>query len=176
MKQSSESIANHYLTKTDTEAKVMLTLGKPIRSNAKLTRPKRKQFLQEYHKTKNKSRSAIKVGVTVQAINKLIKSDEEFRAAFEFVNDLALDDLEEVSFNLGSSLTREGFNDRKLLLMANRPEKYNPKTEIDVKVDINNENYTQEMRRILGQYVTSKDRAITTTYRNINDNNDLEKK
>jgi hypothetical protein len=162
--QKPEEIANYYMNKSDTEAKIVLTLGKPVRRSAKLTPKKRKLFLQEYHKTKNKSRAAIKAGVTPQAINKLLESDTDFKQAFDFVNDIALDDLEEVSFKLGSSLTREGFNDRKLLLMANR-SKYNPKQEIDVNHTINVEQSLPKIREILSRYGG----AIDCKYSEIND-------
>ena len=171
--KKANDIANHYIKEDQEKTLIKLSVGKPIRKSAKLTKQKRKIFLQEYYKTGNMATSALKVGVSRNAITYLMERDEEFSNAVKYVEDIHMDKLEEVSLNLASQPTREGFNDRKLLLMANRA-KYNPKQEITVNQTINEGNYLPEIRKILSQYVSKKDTAIEATYTNINENNNLE--
>ncbi len=155
---------------------ISLALGKPKRSHAKLIPLRRKQFLQEYYKTGNMAASALKVGVVRNSIVDLMKRDEDFNAAVKYVEDLQTDKLEEVSLQLASSPSRDGFPDRKLQLTSRRPEKYNPKQEIDIKHTVTDDTYLPEIRRILSQYVSSRDGAVEAKYTKCNDNNELEER
>lgn len=160
-----------------TEDNVMiLDVGKSLRTDAKMTAKKRKLLLESLANEFNITRACRSVGITVQGFYKLLSNDEKFNAAFEEVKFAYLHEMQSVSFKVGLDPTHKGYNDRKMQFQAFMPQLYNPRQEIDLQVSINNTNYTQEMRRILSQYVTSRDKAVTTTYRNINENNNLKEK
>lgn len=167
-----EKIANYYLDKdrelTENTALVELNVGKPFRKPAKLTAPKRKQFLEQYAKTGNMQKSAISIGVTRQSIYELAQRDDNFKKALEYVEDLITDSIEEVSLNLSLQPTRDGFNDRKLQLTARRPLKYNPKHELTIDHTIKVEHSLPKIREMLSRYGN----AIDANYNEINELSD----
>jgi hypothetical protein len=117
--------------------------------NAKLTKNKRKLFLKYLAERYNKTVAAAKVGVTVSAINDLLKRDERFKKAYDYVLDFHLDKCEESMFVVAAEPSREGFQDRKLALTTYRREIYGDRTEINLQHNITVTNSGPEIRRIL---------------------------
>jgi hypothetical protein len=89
-----------------------------------------------------------------------MENDSQFKQAFQYVEDHITDTIEGVSLQMSLQPAREGFQDRRLQLQARRPEKYNPRTTIDLditlKVDPNNAGST--LRNLLSS------NAITADY------------
>jgi len=124
--------------------------GKPLQPHkAKLSRKKRKEFLQFLSQRFNKTLAATKVGVTIQSINDLLQRDPKFKNAYDFVLEHHLDNAEEAMFIVASSPTREGFNDRKLALTTHRRGIYGERQEINLQHNITVTNSDPEIRRIL---------------------------
>jgi hypothetical protein len=138
--------------------KLDIDVGKPLRpSVTKLTRTKRRRFL-EYLATDgfNITRAAAKVGVSRNTIFSAMKRDAQFKAAYDYVVDAYLDKVEETTIQVAVSPSRDGFNDRKLLLQARRPETYGQKLQIDQRSEVKVEISLSELDRILvGQNVKS---------------------
>lgn len=130
---------------------VQIDVGKSIKrpDQAKLTPAKRRKFLEVYANTGNMSKAAAAVNVSRNAIYWLKKHDDKFKKAYDYIEDIITDQLEEVSLNLASLPSREGFQDRKLQLMARRPEKYGSKTEVNVNNNVSFNMSVPEVRRIL---------------------------
>jgi hypothetical protein len=137
-------------------ALVTLDVGRPTRRTAKLTPKKRKQFLEHLAKTGNVSASAALVGVDRQSIFNLKDRDPKFKAAYEYVENHITDTIEEISLRLSLQPTREGFNDRKLQLMARRPEKYNPQPQTIVNTQVNVDIPVVDLRSALAEIEVAK--------------------
>jgi hypothetical protein len=146
---------------------VTLNVGRKLQRPGKFTPAKRKQFLEHYAKTGNFSQSALQVGLSRDAIYKYLESDEDFKKSFQYVEDHITDTIEQISLQVAIQPTRESFNDRKLQLQARRPEKYNPKQEIDIKHQITLKNADQVASQILSE--NSLQSAISADYEIIED-------
>jgi len=146
---------------------ITLNVGKPTLRSHKLTSTRRKQFLEVFSKTANITKACDAIKVSRKAIYDLIERDPDFKASFEEIDNRITDALEEVSINVAIQPTRESFNDRKLQLQARRPDKYNPKTEIDIKHQITLKNADQVASQILSEY--SLQSAISADYEIIED-------
>ena len=109
---------------------------RPLHKATKLTPKKRKLFLEYLLKQWNITAAAASVGVTRPAINYHLDNDETFATAFDTVKQAHLDKTENTVFNVALIPSREGTQDRKLLLQAHRKE-YSPKQEIDIGININ---------------------------------------
>lgn len=132
------------------EAILSLNVGHPKKpQTAKLSPRKRKEFLYWFGKTHNQSYSAARVGVTSPAIDALKANDEHFAKAFKLMSDAHLDTIEQVSFKVALSPSREGFQDRKLLLQAHRREIYGDKVQVDSQVKVNVEHSIPQLSAIL---------------------------
>lgn len=114
-----------------------LNIGKPKRRDAKLTRRKRVKFLQEFAKDYNLTRAAHTVGVNRRSIYDLLERDEGFKEAFDEIENAVLDQVESSMIIVASQPSREGFNDRKLLLQSKRREVYGNNPEVQVNVQVN---------------------------------------
>jgi len=135
------------------EIALQIDPGKTLRPNhgqTKLTRKKKKIVLQELASKWNMTAAAAKIGVTRECIVYNIKRDETFATAIQTVKDAYLDNTEETSFIVASEQSRDGFNDRKLLLQAHRPV-YNPKSELNINQHVSIEFSVPELTRILQQ-------------------------
>lgn len=122
---------------------------RPLHKQTKLTRKKKIEFLTHLGKEYNISRAATKIGVHRKAIQYLINNDPQFKQAVQEVKDAYLDEAENSGFKLAIQPTREGFNDRKLLLQAHRPDVYNPVQKSEVQFTIKEDNATMEARKML---------------------------
>ena len=146
---------------------VTLNLGRKLQRPGKLTKSKRKKFLEHYAKTGNFSQAALQIGMARKNIYEYMQRDQDFKDSFQFVEDHLTDTIESVSLQVALQPTRESFNDRKLQLQARRPEKYNPKTEIDIKHEITLKNADQIANQILSE--NSIHSVITADYEIIED-------
>jgi hypothetical protein len=136
---------------------IPLNLGKPLRKNAKLTAPKRRIFLELLLQNWNISMSATMIGVTREAIFALKERDPHFKSAMNRVHQCYLDKLENVSLTVASQPTREGFNDRKLQLMAHRDEyKQKPLVQLNQQFNYNEGEIDSILTRILPDADKSK--------------------
>ena len=113
------------------------TALRKVHKQTKLTRKKKLDFLRLMAKDFNVSGNAAKIGVHRNAINYLIKNDEQFNEALNEVKDAWLDKSEESGFKVAVQPTREGYNDRKLFLTAHRPQTYSTKPDIQINQQIN---------------------------------------
>ena len=108
----------------------------PPVSTAKMTKQKRLEFLEEFAKDYNISKAASRIGVTRETIQRLKRNDPKFLEAFNRVKDAYLDAVESAGFAVALQPSREGFNDRKLMLQSYRPERYSPHFTINQNVKI----------------------------------------
>ncbi len=154
---------------------LILDVGQSLRSNAKMTPEKRVEFFDALSQEFNITKACAKVGISHQAFLKLNNKDAKFNAAFEQVKFAWLHQQQAVSFKVGCDPTHKGYNDRRLNLQAYLKE-YNPKQEIDIKHTVTDDTYLPEIRRILSQYVSSRDGAVEAKYTKCNDNNELEER
>ena len=122
---------------------------RPLHKQTKLTRKKKLQFIEELGKEFNVSKAAAAVGVHRKAIQYLINNDEQFREAFEEIKNGWLDKSEGSGFVVAIQPTREGYNDRKLMLAAHRPEKYANKPETAIQVNISTEHGQISLNNLL---------------------------
>lgn len=127
-------------------------IGKPTRRDAKLTKRKRYQFLQHFAKDYNFTKAAHAIGVTRRAVYDLLEKDSEFKAAFDEIDNAVLDTVESASMTVAIQPSREGFNDRKLLLQSRRPEIYGNKQEITSHVKVESVIAVADVRNILSSY------------------------
>jgi hypothetical protein len=122
------------------ERTLNLDVGRPLKRSAKLTRAKRVKFIQEYAKTFDLTASALAVGVTRSAVEQLMNRDEKFRSAVHSVKMAAADRVEAVSLEVAITEGYKGHNDRRMLLMAYKPETYAPRNaaaNVQVNVTVN---------------------------------------
>jgi len=131
---------------------IPVDVGRALRpTTAKLTPKKRRKFLELLTKEWNITKAATQIGTTREAIYQLLERDETFRRAFQTVKDAYLDSLEATSFIVASRPSREGFQDRKLMLQAHRRNIYGDKQQIDVNHQVTIRNVDVEVMRILQQ-------------------------
>jgi len=97
-----------------------------------MSKKKQVLFLQYFAQSFNITKCAHKAGVSRQAVYQTIEQDEEFRKQFNEIKQAYLDTIEEASLYVSLQKDARGFNDRKLLLQAHRPEVYNPKTQVEI--------------------------------------------
>ena len=131
-------------------------IGHSTRRNAKLTKTRRIAFLKEFAKDYNLTRAANFIGVTRKAIYDLIERDELFSAAFNEIDNAVLDQVESALITVAKQPTREGFNDRKLLLQSKRREIYGTNPEIQVNVQVNTIQATSELANLARQIPDDK--------------------
>lgn len=91
---------------------------------------KKTKFLQAYEKSANMTTAAECVGVSKNTVLAHLNTDEKFKEMFEAVEERLADNLEAVSVAVALTPDQRGFNDRKLQLMARRPEKYANKVNV----------------------------------------------
>ena len=143
--------------------------GKPVRKIvAKLTNQKRKQFLLHLAQRFNKTQAAAAVGVTAQAINFLLERDPQFKAAYDYVLDMHLDNAEATMFVMAAEQSRDGFQDRKLALQSYRRQTYGDKVDVSAKHQVNIDITVQELQGILHsngvKKINSETKALPTTF------------
>ena len=97
-----------------------------------LTKKKQKLFLKCFAQTFNVSKAAYKAGISRTVVYKALHADDEFKKKFEEIKQAYMDTIEETSVHVALQADARGFNDRKLLLQAHRPEVYNPKTQLEI--------------------------------------------
>lgn len=135
-------------------ALVVLDVGKNLTRRGKLTPAKRKKFLEYLSHNWNISAAAAHIGVSRQSIIDLREKDKNFVAAMDAIKDHYLDCTEDVSLQVALRPSRDGFNDRKLMLQAHRREQYLPdrQTNINVGIQVNNTTSVPEIRQNLQRY------------------------
>lgn len=139
---------------------VQVDVAKAVKkpSAVRISNAKRLLFLDTYAKTGNFTKAAAATGHHRQTFYNLKKDDEKFRQALQIVDDAFLDHAEECMLTVALQPTREGFQDRRMMLMAKRPEIYGNKTEITANHNINISLDMPELRRILqGQNIGKVD-------------------
>ena len=115
---------------------VPMQVGKPLRKGAKLTGLKRKKILEFLAKEWNVSKAALLAGVTRHAIIDLAERDLTFKESMQRIKDYYIDNVESIGLTVATIPSREGFNDRKLMLTSHRDE-YKPKPEIQINQQFN---------------------------------------
>ena len=113
------------------------TALRPLHKQTKFTRKKKLAVLEELGKEFNVSAAAAKLNIPRQSIIYLLNNDEQFKEAFEAVRDGWLDHAEGSGFQVAIQPSREGYNDRKLMLQAYRQERYAQKPEVQFNQQIN---------------------------------------
>ncbi len=155
---------------------MILDVGKSLRKDAKMSPKKRRLFLETLSKSFNITKACQTVGISYQGFHYLKSNDEVFNKAYLQVREAYLHQMQQVSFQVACDPTHKGYNDRRLQLQAFMPDRYNPKQEIEVKHTVTDDTYLPEIRRILSQYVSSRDGAVEAKYTKCNDNNELEER
>lgn len=121
----------------------------------KLTKAKKMKVLENLLENGyNISRAAASVGVTRMAITKCMEADAGFADAMGRIKDAHLDQLEETSFIVGNMPSREGFQDRKLLLQSHRRKTYGDKVQIDQTVQVTQTTAIVHIDAVLGSIPT----------------------
>lgn len=134
---------------------ITLNVGRKLQKPGKFTPAKRKQFLEHYSKTGNFSQSALNINMSRQSVIEYLQRDPIFKQAFDEVENHFTDNIEEVSLSMSLQPARDGFQDRRLQLMARRPEKYNPKIQVEVDTTIRIDQAPGKAREILGTHSLS---------------------
>jgi len=147
---------NKQVTKT-----VSMLTPKELRrlKNIKLSKKKQDAFLIAYMNCRNITKASHQIGVSRQAIYQSFNIDKDFEAMFKEIDEQVTDTIESISIDVALQSDARGFNDRKLMLMARRPEKYNPQPVLQVNHTITDSNATIEARKIL------QGLAINTDYK-----------
>lgn len=101
------------------------------KTTKKLTKAKQKAILQEYQKHGNLSKACLLNGIDRRSFYYELQKNQQLSEAMRQIDDFFLDAIEETSITVASQPSREGFNDRKLLLQAKRPEIYGNKLQVD---------------------------------------------
>lgn len=154
---------------------ITLNVGRPIRRSHKLTPAKRKEIIEYLLNTGyNISGAAMKVGVAPNSIYDLMERDANFKSAVNQVKTIYLDSLEDVSMKVASVPSRDGFNDRKLMLQAHRRDQYLPdrQTNINVGIQVNNTTSVPEIRQNLQRYsmLIDSDNVTDAHFQDIDNN------
>ena len=124
---------------------------RPLHKQTKITKQKKLEFLRYLAENYNISACAAKIGVTRQAIQYLMNNDEQFRIAVYQIRDGFLDQAEESGFYVALQPSREGFNDRKLMLQSHRQE-YQPKLEINDKHTFSVDSSIIDLRKFIDNF------------------------
>ena len=124
-------------------------INKKPKDQQKISNKKRYIFLEHYAKTGNFTQSALKTGHMRQAFHYLVKEDEVFKQAYDLINQAFLDQAEECNLTVALQPSRDGFNDRKLLLQSKRSEVYGNKVEINKNQHITIDMNIKEMNQVL---------------------------
>ena len=123
---------------------------RPQHKQTKLTRKKKLEALKYLGEEFNISRAASKLGIYRSTLIRCMNSDEQFKDAVQEIKEGYIDTVENAGFKVALQPTRNGYNDRKLLLEAHRSEVYkrDSGTTVNVAV-INNNTAVPEMRKVL---------------------------
>ena len=127
-----------------------VNVGKALKPyQQKITKIKRKQFLEKYSKTGNFTQSANSIGVSRQSVYELIERDTDFSNAFKQVEDALLDAVESIRLSLALQPSRDGHQDAKMLLKAKRREIYGDKLQVQSNQTLTINISMPELNRIL---------------------------
>jgi hypothetical protein len=127
--------------------KLPLKVRKTLRTK-KLTL-ENKQIVLEYLMTDfNLSKAAAKVGVTRRAVEMMLHRDPAFKESYNLIAEYHTDNAESSLFVVASQPSREGFNDRKLLLQSRRREIYGNNPEIVIGIQVNNLGASGELHNL----------------------------
>jgi len=141
------------------ETAITLTtdLSFPLRKTRQKTikRKHYQQFLQKYAETGNFTLAAESTGFTREAYYRQLRENPLFKQQFERVEHAFLDQAEQCLYTVALQPSREGFQDRRLLLQSKRPEIYGNKVEVHNKHTVKIEMSMAEMHQALtGHNVT----------------------
>ena len=125
----------------------------------KFTRKKKIEVLNFLASNWNYSACAAKLNIHRNSLMYAINHDQQFKQAVDDVKNAYLDNIENAGLTVAVQPTREGFNDRKLMLQAHRRDTYNPQPTLQVNHTITDSNATIEARKIL------QGLAINTDYK-----------
>ena len=132
---------------------------RPQHKQTKVTRKKKLALLEFLANDFNMSAAANHIGLHRQTIIYAINHDTQLKDAIQEIKDGYLDTIENAGLQVAIQPTREGFNDRKLMLQAHRRDTYNPQPTLQVNHTITDSNATIEARKIL------QGLAINTDYK-----------
>lgn len=126
------------------------------KTTKKLTKAKQKAILEEYQRTGNLSKSCWLNGVSRQNFYAEMQRNQQLSETFDLIKQCFADSIEETSMTVALQPSREGFNDRKLMLQAIRPEIYGNKQEITANVRVEAVVATADLRNLLSSYKLSE--------------------
>lgn len=118
----------------------------------KISNAKRRKFLESYARSGNFTRAAQDAGHSRQSFIYLRNEDEKFAKAFKAIENAHLDQVEECLLSVAIQPSREGFNDRKLLLQSKRGEIYGNKVQVQSNHTLSVNIEMPELNRILQQH------------------------
>ena len=122
---------------------------RPQHKQTKLTRKNKLRVLEALGKEFNMSAAATSIGIHRQTLVKAMQTDMQFKDAVQEIKDAYLDTVQTSGFKVAIQPTREGYNDRKLILQAYR-EEFKPKgIEINTALQVNIDNAGQVIRQAL---------------------------
>lgn len=144
---------NTELVKSEIEVDVGKALKRP--SQAKLTPAKRKKFLQEFAKHMNFTKAAQAIKTNRVSVYEALRSDETFAQALQEVKDAYLDTVEETSISIALQRDARGYNDRRMMLEAHRPEIYRKNTpDALIQIQVNSFEAASAITNISGKIPT----------------------
>ena len=137
---------------------------KPLHKLSTFTRKKKLIVLKELGLNWNLSKACQIAGITRNTVYNHIKEDEQFKEAYNLLKESLLDTVEEASVLVAIHPSREGYNDRKLLLQAHRDEYKVKPIEINTTITLNASNSIPIAQSILQKY-----NAINADYKEIDE-------
>ena len=142
---------------------------KPLHKQAKFTRKKKLIVIEELGKVWNLARACQIAKIARSTVYSHIKNDEQFSEAYQLLKESLLDTIEQSSVLVALHPSREGYNDRKLLLQAHRDEYKVKPIEINTTITLNASNSIPIAQSILQKY-----NAINADYKELDesDNDD----
>ena len=139
---------------------------RPNHKGTKLTRTKKKQFLQYLAEYKlNVNKAAHKVGVTRTAIMHLLRHDQRFKEAYDVVKQALLDQIVETSFVVAFTPTRDGYNDRRLLAEA-YIEDFQRKPQFQQNILITGDDQKTTITQILQEHMPTQNITVDKSRKN----------
>lgn len=131
---------------------LVLNTGKPKRRVHKLGIKERKIVLESLLEHFDLASAAAKVGVTYNAIKKLIERDEQFAASVEEVHNAWIQNHIGIAYKVGAIPSREGAIDRWKVLEAALPERFGKKVDVNIRGTITHENADMRIQDILSRF------------------------
>ena len=126
----------------------------------KLTKAKQNKLIDLYSKCPNMAKCAKSVGVSVTAVTNTMTRDAEFKALVMDCRANVGEDLKEAMVTSGRIPDARNSNDRVRYLQAFDPD-FKQKPEIVMNTQINVDNASIELRRILGAIPINEDKNKT---------------